>query len=130
MGGKISTAFPHRRAGERSNDNTPTSAELASKLFTTVLSLCFSALRSPITGVWRHNKYQRKGDFQDSFSDENSDDDTTNFEFEDTCDGSQASSQGRTATTAPSIISSNLGNNFVVSHLGWFTLDKCFDTHN
>ena len=77
-----------------------------------------------------NNKYQRKGDFQDSFSDENSDDDTTNFEFEDTCDGSQASSQGRTATTAPSIISSNLGNNFVVSHLGWFTLDKCFDTHN
>lgn len=56
-----------------------------------------------------NNKYQRKSDFQDSFSDEHSDDDTTNFEFDDTCDGSQNSSQGgRTATTAPSIISSNL----------------------
>ena len=47
MGGKVSTASPHRRAGKRSDDNTPISAELASKLFTTVLSLWYSALRNP-----------------------------------------------------------------------------------
>ncbi len=45
----------------------------------------------------------------DSYS-ENSDDETTNIEFDETADDSQNSSQARTATTAPSIISSNLGN--------------------
>jgi hypothetical protein len=44
----------------------------------------------------------------DSYS-ENSDDESTNIEFDETADGSQNSSQARTATTAPSIISSNLG---------------------
>lgn len=53
-----------------------------------------------------NNKNYKNNDFQDSFS-ENSDDDTTNFEFEGN-DDSQNSSQANTATTAPSIISSNL----------------------
>lgn len=50
-----------------------------------------------------NNKHHKMNEFQDSFS-ENSDDDTTNFDFDDNNDMSQAN----TATTAPSIISSNL----------------------
>ncbi len=50
---------------------------------------------------------QHRSEF-DSYS-ENSDDESTNIEFDETADGSQNSSQARTATTAPSIISSNLG---------------------
>lgn len=51
------------------------------------------------------NKF-RKNDFQDSFSD--SDNELNNYDFDDTNDDSQNSSQAPTATTAPSIISSNL----------------------